>query len=136
MSDLYAAQASQTATLADVSSTAATAVLTAKGNGSAVVGVNVSNKTSSAVTVTLDYYDGSSAVSLCTGYSVQANNPLSWTFPSPFRLRNGESIRVLSGTSSALDVTLFYYNLPARDQAGENATTERSLPGPFFGAER
>lgn len=93
--------------------TSATAVYTnASGRPAKGIGMRIANTTSSAVTVTIAWYDSqnvsgagsATAYAMLSGYSLPANQMLDLDLMG-MRMSNADELRVTAGTGNALEVT-------------------------------
>jgi len=95
--------------LADVSDSAYDTLYTApSATQTVVLGLAIANKTTSAVTVQVQFSDSSAATTyqLLENVSIPANTTLETLAGQKYILEAGDALKVQSGTASALDVVL------------------------------
>tara|TARA_X000001036_G_scaffold20566_1_gene17266 strand:- start:2983 stop:3315 length:333 start_codon:yes stop_codon:yes gene_type:complete len=97
------------AALANVNHSAYSTLYTAPGSTTTVVlGLAISNKTTNAVTVQVQFTDssGSTTHQLLESVSIPSNTTLETLAGQKYILETGDILKVQSGTASALDVVL------------------------------
>lgn len=96
------------ASLGNVSNSSYDTLYTATGVTTVVLGLAITNKTSQAVTVQVQFTDSSASVTrqLLENVSIPGNTTLETLAGQKYILESGDSLGVQAGTASAIDVVL------------------------------